>query len=582
MALVGMASKPLHVRRLQKALQEWVSNPREFSLCVAGGGSLGPMANNTSSSNHHLDNAVPPYSKTPLSVPLVTPPSSGAACSTKNASNISCSSSSSSSSSSGCGISCNGSSVRGVSSETKMNRHNLMTNTFNKLPENVASVPREHIVTSKDAKDYSPEPSSTTSDEYSTSSNKFMKSMNHGSSITSSPISCENIESSKQFTYRSGNHFHHSNIPSPSSDYGFYRPSQISMAKVNNSQANKSISANSYPIAPSAEFAVGRTQIKLSNSCSNDSWLNQSRSRSIPNDELVKIRPVCISTPENMKPLNLDETSSRHSSRSSSPIEVAEISDTIERSSNQSPSPVIFKEVQYNLRRKRDGSTHGPIPKLQKLDSEFLQKFNGKIQNEIPVSQFAELHSSNSFSPMIPNLTSSPRSHTSSTINNQQSVTLAASKSFTEHKSPMPSFYQSVPDNTPVSQINTSTVPSPHLLSSASHQTHSNYVAPPSLQSSQPIMSKLPLIMRHIDTNNSPYVPTHSTNNNSSITHLNQQFQGTDQIYKIWGELLNHMNGVGNQHLLGTAAIASDKETAGVAIKKEMFTPNLSSRNSKY
>ncbi|KAK8772821.1 hypothetical protein V5799_012646 [Amblyomma americanum] len=27
MALVGMASKPLHVRRLQKALQEWVNNP---------------------------------------------------------------------------------------------------------------------------------------------------------------------------------------------------------------------------------------------------------------------------------------------------------------------------------------------------------------------------------------------------------------------------------------------------------------------------------------------------------------------------------------------------------------------------
>ena len=30
MALVGMATKPLHVRRLQKALQEWVTNPREF------------------------------------------------------------------------------------------------------------------------------------------------------------------------------------------------------------------------------------------------------------------------------------------------------------------------------------------------------------------------------------------------------------------------------------------------------------------------------------------------------------------------------------------------------------------------
>ncbi|XP_045208072.2 NGFI-A-binding protein homolog isoform X2 [Mercenaria mercenaria] len=30
MALVGMASKPLHVRRLQKALQEWVANPAVF------------------------------------------------------------------------------------------------------------------------------------------------------------------------------------------------------------------------------------------------------------------------------------------------------------------------------------------------------------------------------------------------------------------------------------------------------------------------------------------------------------------------------------------------------------------------
>ena len=29
MALVGMASKPLHVRRLQKALQDWVQNPQD-------------------------------------------------------------------------------------------------------------------------------------------------------------------------------------------------------------------------------------------------------------------------------------------------------------------------------------------------------------------------------------------------------------------------------------------------------------------------------------------------------------------------------------------------------------------------
>ena len=34
MALVGMASKPLHVRRLQKALQEWIRSPGELgSYC---------------------------------------------------------------------------------------------------------------------------------------------------------------------------------------------------------------------------------------------------------------------------------------------------------------------------------------------------------------------------------------------------------------------------------------------------------------------------------------------------------------------------------------------------------------------
>ena len=33
MALVGMASKPLHVRRLQKALQEWFNNPGTVLYC---------------------------------------------------------------------------------------------------------------------------------------------------------------------------------------------------------------------------------------------------------------------------------------------------------------------------------------------------------------------------------------------------------------------------------------------------------------------------------------------------------------------------------------------------------------------
>ncbi|XP_060077819.1 NGFI-A-binding protein 1-like [Ylistrum balloti] len=41
MALVGMASKPLHVRRLQKALQEWVSNPAAFQNPMAV--SVGPL-----------------------------------------------------------------------------------------------------------------------------------------------------------------------------------------------------------------------------------------------------------------------------------------------------------------------------------------------------------------------------------------------------------------------------------------------------------------------------------------------------------------------------------------------------------
>lgn len=36
MALVGMAAKPLHVRRFQKALQEWLTNPctKKFDLEV--------------------------------------------------------------------------------------------------------------------------------------------------------------------------------------------------------------------------------------------------------------------------------------------------------------------------------------------------------------------------------------------------------------------------------------------------------------------------------------------------------------------------------------------------------------------
>lgn len=37
MALVGMASKPLHVRRLQKVLHEWAINPSFFQTPITGG-----------------------------------------------------------------------------------------------------------------------------------------------------------------------------------------------------------------------------------------------------------------------------------------------------------------------------------------------------------------------------------------------------------------------------------------------------------------------------------------------------------------------------------------------------------------
>ncbi|CAH1775757.1 unnamed protein product [Owenia fusiformis] len=49
MALVGMASKPLHVRRLQKALQEWVTNPAVFQQPIATGKTQLPKPTTVSS-----------------------------------------------------------------------------------------------------------------------------------------------------------------------------------------------------------------------------------------------------------------------------------------------------------------------------------------------------------------------------------------------------------------------------------------------------------------------------------------------------------------------------------------------------
>lgn len=64
MALVGMASKPLHVRRLQKALQEWVNNPALFQIPIVP--NLCPTENPFIQCNQRLLN-IPP------SIPNVLP-----------------------------------------------------------------------------------------------------------------------------------------------------------------------------------------------------------------------------------------------------------------------------------------------------------------------------------------------------------------------------------------------------------------------------------------------------------------------------------------------------------------------------
>lgn len=64
MALVGMASKPLHVRRLQKALQEWVTNPALFQIPIVS--NLCPTENPFIQCNQRLINMPP-------SIPPVLP-----------------------------------------------------------------------------------------------------------------------------------------------------------------------------------------------------------------------------------------------------------------------------------------------------------------------------------------------------------------------------------------------------------------------------------------------------------------------------------------------------------------------------
>ncbi|XP_029646848.1 inner centromere protein A isoform X2 [Octopus sinensis] len=71
MALVGMASKPLHVRRLQKALQEWVANPAAFQGPVVGSSSPAPGSISATVRDQTAVNTYPTLHSTP---PIVNAP----------------------------------------------------------------------------------------------------------------------------------------------------------------------------------------------------------------------------------------------------------------------------------------------------------------------------------------------------------------------------------------------------------------------------------------------------------------------------------------------------------------------------
>ncbi|CAH1153301.1 unnamed protein product [Phaedon cochleariae] len=81
MSLVGMASKPLHVRRLQKSLQEWVTNPAKFKLPLAPGEDYELELSSPRVSSNHVfydsgDSGRPMYSPSPGEVCALPPVSS--------------------------------------------------------------------------------------------------------------------------------------------------------------------------------------------------------------------------------------------------------------------------------------------------------------------------------------------------------------------------------------------------------------------------------------------------------------------------------------------------------------------------
>lgn len=76
MSLVGMASKPLHVRRLQKSLQEWVTNFSKFKVPLVPGEDFEvELSSPRVSSNHGVYMAENNESSRPI-----YSPSSGEVC----------------------------------------------------------------------------------------------------------------------------------------------------------------------------------------------------------------------------------------------------------------------------------------------------------------------------------------------------------------------------------------------------------------------------------------------------------------------------------------------------------------------
>lgn len=526
MALVGMASKPLHVRRLQKALQEWVSNPREFltslvsshNTCVGTNGvgnSAVLMTNgvlNSDSDNCLVTNGVEnsklglndrqSYSSAAsqrVSTPVV---SDGMQKPLYNACvpNINCSNSVNTPASS---YPVNFNSVK-PSNFNSCSHANLCTLSGHGNTREIFASVREHSITTKDAKDVH-EPSSTTNDNNNV----------HTSHITE-PERFDKI----QFVETSGD----------VNDDG-----DVEIVDVCKMQSPQDVRFASVTSVKSILLDRSST-VNLVKSISNDPFTDKDKSYSV-NQNKIKLTDCALG-------LDLSVAPNIAFSRSSSPIEVGDPSQTgssvncCNRDRSQSPS--FFKEAQYNLRRKRGRSAvSGPVPKLQKIVGEFSQSRNVMNQNVLQDSIDGFSRTNMSSSTNKPQLTFSERC-SQSLYKPQNNASVRASPIMLEQ--PRQTLFPDTRFGFGVKRISDEVA-----LSSASPV--SSLMQPndsqPSVSDTSVPLTSSPLGFPHQMISR---LPSKATN-----THLNQAFYGPDQMYKIWGDFLNQMSAknlnVDNKHL---------------------------------